>query len=96
MTKEWRFLLSMMCGVGVLYQSMVGLLRQYTARPEPPRAMKTTETAEGTATRGSEKCVWASRKPRAALCMPASCSTPLSGKPLQRGQHSYHGPLRGI
>lgn len=53
---------------------MVGLLRQNTARPEPPRAMNTTETAEGTATRGSEKCVWASRKPRAALCMPAWCS----------------------
>lgn len=51
--------------------SMVGLLRQNTARPDPPRAMKTTDTAEGTATRGSEKWVCASRNPRAALCMPA-------------------------
>ena len=49
----------------------VGLLRQYTASPEPPRAMNTTETAEGTHTRGSEKCVCASRKPSAALCIPA-------------------------
>lgn len=48
-----------------------GLLRQNTARAEPPTAINTTDTAEGTATRGSAKCVRASRKPSAALCMPA-------------------------
>jgi len=31
-------------------------------------AMHTTETAEGTATRGLLKCFWASRKPSAELC----------------------------
>ena len=48
-----------------------GLRRQKTARAEPPMAMNTTDTAEGTATSGSAKCVRASRKPSAALCMPA-------------------------
>lgn len=31
--------------------------------------MQTTLTAEGTATRGFVKCFWASKKPRAELCI---------------------------
>lgn len=38
--------------------------------------MKTTDTAEGTATRGSVgKCCCARRKPSAADCMPVSIDT---------------------
>ena len=49
----------------------MGLFLQNTANALPPKAMKTTLTADGIATRGSAKCFCASKKPRAALCIPA-------------------------
>ena len=59
----------------------MGLFLQNTASALPPKAINTTLTAEGIATRGSAKCFCASRKPRAALCMPAM-TIPLPHKQL--------------
>lgn len=67
---------------GLLYACaiLIGWLRQKTASAEPPRAIKTTLTADGIATNGSGKCFCASRNPSAALCMPASTPTTSHGK----------------
>lgn len=63
---------------------LIGLPLQNTARADPPIAMNTTLTADGTATKGSAKCFYASRNPRAADCIPVSIDTVravFSGKP---------------
>lgn len=72
-----------------------GLPRQKTARPEPPKAIKTTDTAEGTATRGSAKCVLASRKPRAALCMPAPTHIYMRLQSFEAWSRSWHHSQAG-
>mgnify|MGYP001803066891 CR=1 FL=1 len=52
----------------VLDSSLIGMKRQKTAMEEPITAIQTTETADGTRTKKSPKCIDASKKPKAELC----------------------------